>query len=291
MRGDLAESGTRGPISLNDLRGGRITFRTYSTSNGGGKGATAPDGLPHCDYCGDLRLIKPDVDPGHPLFGRWVRCPVCEERVERARRRRVFRKKRRRIARYSHLVGRASEQTFESFDLREDEPGAASVGKAYRAARAFAQCPEKWLLLHGSRGTGKSHLAAAIANHLASQSAADGLPPLVLFLTVPRLLTLLRSGFDRGDYDELLDLVLGVDVLILDDLGVEKASEWAEERIYAIVDHRYQMMAPTVVVTNLRPEMLEERIQDRLLDDDLSTVVKVVAPTYRQRRRNPGRIL
>jgi hypothetical protein len=37
--------------------------------------------------------------------------------------------------------------------------------------------------------------------------------------------------------------------------------------------------------------MLEERIQDRLLDDDLSTVVKVVAPTYRQRRRNPGRIL
>jgi len=272
----------------------------------GGNGRSpkvGPDELPHCDYCNDLRLVKLDVQPGHPVFGTWIACPKCREMVQRARLRQLLRKKRERIGRYSQLVGRACRQTFANFDRREREDDTDAVRHAYRAAQAFAEEPSGWLLLHGSRGTGKSHLAAAIANHLRRNGVCpqDGesprqpsepcLPPTVLFMTVPRLLNLLRSGFKNGDYDDLLDLVLSVDVLILDDLGVEQATDWAQEMVYTIVNHRYQMMTPMVVVTNLPPEALERRIQDRLLDDDFSTVVKVVAPTYRQRESRPGRIL
>lgn len=251
------------------------------------------DGLPHCPTCQDLRVVnvrlpRPDVEG---RVNRLVPCPDCGELARRAHRQRVYPLLQARVERYSHRVGRACGQTFASFEQRQAEGAETeSVRRAYQAALAFAERPRGWLLLHGSRGSGKSHLAAAVANHLAARPI-DELPPLVLLMTTPALLDLLRSGFRLGDYDELLELVKTVDLLILDDLGVERASDWAEEMLFHILDHRYQAELPAMVVTNLRPERLEPRLQDRLLDDDLCVRVEVVAPTYRQRHSSPGKVL
>jgi DNA replication protein DnaC len=210
--------------------------------------------------------------------------------VRRQQLQRRFQEQQERIERYSQLVGRARRQTFSNFELREDEENTQAVRQAYRAARAFAQHPEGWLFMYGSRGTGKSHLAAAIANHLLAASDPSR-QSLVLFLTVPGLLNMLRSGFERGDHDELLALTKEVDVLILDDLGVERVNDWVRETLYEVTHARWQTESPLVVVSNLRPDALEARLRDRLMDDDLTQVVRVAAPTYRQRKRNPGLVL
>jgi DNA replication protein DnaC len=158
--------------------------------------------------------------------------------VRRQRLQQRFQEQQERIERYSQLVGRARRQTFSNFELREDEEHTEAVRHAYRAACAFAQQPEGWLFLYGSRGTGKSHLAAAIANH-PRVPTEPGRRTLVLFLTVPGLLNMLRSGFERGDHDELLALTKEVDVLILDDLGVERVNDWVRETLYEVSNLGY----------------------------------------------------
>ena len=162
--------------------------------------------------------------------------------------------------------------------------------KAFEAARRFADNPAGWLVLNGTNGTGKSHLAAAIMNHLTA--VPEDQRPLILFITAPGLLDMLRSGYGpRGDYQELLHLCQTVDLLILDDLGVEKETDWAFEKLYLVLNHRYQAEAATVVVTNCRLQDLEPRIYDRLCDDDLCTRVSILAPSYRQHTSAPGTVV
>jgi DNA replication protein DnaC len=253
---------------------------------------TPQDGLEPCDFCHNLRRVQVDAFPGDPLFGQWIPCPECKDVVAHAKMQKWVNEQREHIERYSQLTGRALKQKFHNFDLRKNEDDTESIRKGYQAARIFAQNPEGWLVLYGACGTGKSHLAAAIANYLSNQKANGKQPPMVLFMTVPSLMNLLRSGFKRGDYDELLNLTKkGVDVLILDDLGVENATNWVEETLYEIINARYQAERALVVVSNLSPNKLEPRVYDRLSDDDLSTVIRMVAPTYRQRKRNPGEVI
>ena len=247
------------------------------------------DGLPYCDFCKGLRWVRADVPVGHSDFGQLVPCPECGDLAERQRRRKAYRTRRARIQAYTQNTGRYSRQTFENFDQRQGERGTASIRRAYEAAWAFAQNPQGWLVLYGTKGTGKSHLAAAVANHLESPPEEER--PLVMFITAPDLLDLLRSGYSVGDYDELLWLTRTVDVLILDDLGVERVNEWVDEKLFQILNYRYQAELPTMVVTNCRLEDLEPRIYDRLSDDDFCVRVEVLAPTYRQRRSNPGEVV
>jgi DNA replication protein DnaC len=223
------------------------------------------------------------------MFGQRIPCPVCGPIMARRRRLRAYRRRRDRIEQYTQKVGRYARQTFAAFDQREDVPNTASIRTGFRAAWTFADSPKGWLVLYGPKGTGKSHLAAAISNHL--ESLPEEERPLVMFLTVPDLLDLLRSGYTANDYDELLNLCRNVAVLILDDLGVEQTKEWAAEKLFQIFNHRYQSELPTVVISNHRLEELEPRLYDRLSDDDLGVRVEMLAPTYRQRRSSPDRIV
>lgn len=249
--------------------------------------ASPDDGLAHCETCNDLRYLRDDVPIISPNFGQLTLCPHCGEQVERARRAAIYERKRARIDRYA--VARSDRQTFATFDLRQDEENTAPVRLALQASQAFAHFPTGWLILTGSNGTGKSHLAHAIAHEL--EIAPIEQRPLVLFITAPDLLDLLRSGYARHDYHDLLDLARSVDLLILDDLGAERETDWAFEKLFQILNHRYHRHLPMVVVTNCRLDELEARLYDRLSDEDYCNVVTVLAPTYRQRRQAPGKVV
>jgi DNA replication protein DnaC len=170
------------------------------------------------------------------------------------------------------------DKTFEAFDHRI--PG---TEKAYREAAAFAKDPTSWLVLVGTYGCGKTHLAAAIAN----QALKQGNP--VLFEVVPDLLDHLRSAFGPSSdiaYDELFERVRTAGLLVLDDLGTENTTPWAREKLYQIINYRYNYRQPTVITSNRRLNDIDDRIRSRMTDAAFCKVVEVTAGDYRQRQ--PG---
>src|ERR687893_861208 len=112
----------------------------------------------------------------------------------------------------------------------------------------------------GGVGTGKTHLAVAVMNELITKKRVPS-----LFVTVPELLDNLRGAYnDPGrNLDEWMDAVQNADLLILDDLGSERVTEWVRERIFVIVNHRYRESLPTIFTSNIGPKDLAQQLGER----------------------------
>lgn len=233
---------------------------------------------PPCPICQDTGYIVPDLPLGHPDFGKAIPCRCREqERMER---------RLRSVQRMGSLEA-LNRHTFETFI---PEPTHLSREKAFNVRRAFDTCryyaeePEGWLLLTGTFGCGKTHLAAAIAN------ARIDLGQPVLFMVAPDLLDHLRSTFNPSsdvNYDELFEQLRSTSLLVLDDLGAQSSTPWAQEKLFQILNHRYNARLPTVITTNQRMEELEPRLRSRLMDISLVDHFAIIAPDYRA-GKNPA---
>ena len=228
--------------------------------------ADAPLVQPTCGNCGGAGWVKEAVPFGHPNFGVLFRCQ-CKQ-ADRARRTAAE------LARLSNLDA-VRNKTFATFN-----PFIPGLREVVPRIRSYARQPDGWLTLVGPYGVGKTHLAAAIANEALDRGQG------VLFAVVPDLLDHLRATFGPEStvaYDERFELVRTVPLLILDDLGTESATAWAREKLYQLINHRYNYRLATVVTTNLKPEAIEPRIYSRLCDPACGTMLMVVAPDYRRR--------
>jgi DNA replication protein DnaC len=221
-----------------------------------------------CPICNDAGFLRMDVPVGHPNFGRIFPCQCTVERREAN-----LTNELREISNLHAFTGRV----FETFD-----PTVEGVRDGYDAAIRFARNPHGWLFLHGSCGSGKTHLAVAIANYAMDRQKIG-----VLFAVVPDLLDHLRATFDPGNgvaYDERFNAIRNAQLLILDDLGTENTTPWAREKLYQIFNHRYNEQLPTVITSNQDFKRIEERVLSRILDTRLTTYVHVDAEDYRRRR-------
>ncbi len=173
-----------------------------------------------------------------------------------------------RLQRYSNL-GSLTHLTFDNLipEGRSSEPiNQERFRCVYQAAKTFAQEPQGWLILEGSSGCGKTHLAAAIANY----RLAQGYP--AFFIMVPDFLDHLRSTFSptsEVSYDELFEQVRDAPLLILDDLGGQSSTPWAQEKLHQVISHRFNSRLPTVISASTRVEELEEYLRSKLGDPTL----------------------
>ena len=177
---------------------------------------------------------------------------------------------------------RLADYTFEAFrpggrGLR----GAArrNLEGAYQLAMRWAERPAGWLVLHGGNGTGKTHLAAAVAGYRLEQGGT------VAFATVPDLLDELRATFEPGAterFDEQFARLRDVELLVLDDLGSHQSSPWAQEKLYQLINYRHLARRPTIVTMDVGLSKLEPRIASRLSDlQSGGTSFEMDAPDYR----------
>jgi len=214
------------------------------------------------------------VPVGHPDFGRLFPCKCRLAKLE-AQRFSTLRD----LGNLSHLA-RMTFDTFvpEGYGLPPHKR--QNLKNAYLRARQFAQNPQGWLIIKGGYGCGKTHLAAAIANYRISQ----GQP--ALFVTVPDLLDHLRSTWSPANpvsFDERFEEVRNAPLLILDDLGTQSSTPWAQEKLFQIFNHRYNARLPTVITTNHELEEIDLRLRSRLVDPDLVEIVTILAPDFRGR--------
>lgn len=183
-------------------------------------------------------------------------------------------------------------QTFETFVSRKGEIAPEHfrlLNDAAEEARRFADDPHGWLLLTGSHGCGKTHLAAAIANH----RVRIGQP--ALFITFADLLDHLRATFSPDSvvrYDKRFAEIKTAPLLVLDDLSLDSATPWAKEKLIQLIDFRYVAKLPTVITTSANPDEIDTKLQVRLRDPGLSVVCPITAPMYKggkspQRKRKP----
>ena len=159
---------------------------------------------------------------------------------------------------------------FSSFKARQ---GTAS---ALEAAQRWVNRDSGWLVLWSERGTGKTHLAIA----LAYERLRQGLP--VYYTVTAEMLEKWKATFSNPDLDfqSEFDSVASRKYLILDDIGMERATPWVQEQLTRLLDYRYMRETPTVITTNETIYALGERLGPRLADrvfDKYSGTVEIVA--------------
>jgi DNA replication protein DnaC len=285
---------------LEEILGGELGTRASSPESTDTWSAT--DDEPTCPLCGGAGFVRAPVSLGHPDFGKALPCRCIAEESEEQRSAR--------LRRYSNL-GPLTRLTFNnlieagrSSNPRDQESFALCVA----TAREFADEPRGWLVLLGPSGCGKTHVAAAIANGCIQQ----GRP--ALFVVAPDLLDHLRASYSSTrppalagspggrsagqaeadgmpaedlPYDQFFEQVRNAPVLVLDDLGAQSATPWAQEKLFQLINHRFNAQAPTVVTTALELENLDERLASRLSDPSLSRVFRLGATRSPRSKASP----
>ena len=234
---------------------------------------------PACADCRDLGWYSPDVEISDPQFGEVIPCE-CRSEVWQER-------QREKLKTFAGLPEGLARCRFE--DMSWTPPGMSDAQRRrfvrcaeYCRQYAMGTTDEKWLLLAGSIGWGKSHLAACIVNTRLERNE------IAKFLDFPAILEELKAGFEDNSYHQILSAYQEVELLVLDDLGAEykgraEGMSWSEGELYKIVNYRYTNRLATVITTNVKPSELDARISDRIRDvgTGLSKLFMEELPSYR----------
>jgi DNA replication protein DnaC len=238
-----------------------------------GEEVEEPSSSSVCPICKGLGFVYANVPVGHPDFGKAVPCRCVREELDK--------KHQARLRRYSGLAELHRTMTFASFDWKRinlPPEQRENLEWVFHIALNFAKSPEGWLVLVGVTGCGKTHLAAAIANERLKADRP------ALFIVVPDFLDHLRFTFNPESdisYDQLFESVKTAPLLILDDFGEQSTTPWAQEKLYQIINYRYNARLATVVTTRCSLDDIDDPISSRFIDKQNSMVVNINVPDYR----------
>lgn len=180
-----------------------------------------------------------------------------------------------------------AEKTFNTFrvdiadgQIKYTRHDRNKLVSACQSAKRFASKPDGWLVYEGRYGSGKTHLALAIARKIIQNLGMS-----VKFITSSDLLDGLRSTFSgKGNsksFDQLLSELENVHVLILDDYGSESPTEWAREKLFQLLNYRHANRLPTVITTNIPLQKMPPRIRSRMMESVVVEYVLMDVPDYR----------
>lgn len=220
-----------------------------------------PEGLPPrradvdaeaalCQWCYDLGFVVDHrLRPGDPHFGERQVCTACGSAAEQ-RVARLFRQS---------IPPHFASVTFESY------PVTAATAPLLQTVRDWVRMPVRGsLLLAGRYGVGKTGLAICALRERVADTHCDA-----LFLTTPALLDRIRETYnrERGEKGEresdVMDAAKSVSLLVLDDLGAERVTDWVAEKLFTLVNHRHDYQLATIFTSNLASGELAGHLGER----------------------------
>lgn len=265
-----------------------------------------------CKYCGRELRYLPLLTEDDGTVTIWQPYPercTCEQAAKywadhdaKIEAERKADKERRRQARIeaclhmSKIPKRFMNRTFDKFEERTPE-----LAKTLRTVRGYAEKFQEMrrkgigLLLRGPNGTGKTHLAYAIALYLVDKEF-----PSVICQTSDAILKEFSSTFNRHGWKTEADVLYdyaNAQLLIIDDLGKEHTSDWSTSTLFSIINARWEAQAPTVITTNYTDKGLEQNLSrssdtetakgiiSRLHDRDWMISITVNGDDYRERKK------
>jgi DNA replication protein DnaC len=200
-----------------------------------------------CSLCNDTGWKRVDVDG----VRRVARCECWRDKVVQS------------ALAASRIPPRYRKASFDNFETHND-----SLIVALRAAREFAAAfpaVRRGLLFIGLPGVGKTHLAAAVLKETILNVGARA-----IFYDTRELLRLIRDTYNptvKTTETDVIRPVMEAELLVLDDLGAEKTTEWVDETMNLIVNTRYNYNRPTIFTTNYPDDDPEERaVRDVLIE-------------------------
>jgi len=252
---------------------------TSSSTETGSGSAYSTAGDPNCPHCAGLGYLRVDRPVGHPEFGKVQVCVCRQAEAARHARTRLYA-----ISQLNELKALSFDNFVPRGHVGMGNLQADSVESAFNQSQRYAHGLDGWFVLQGGYGSGKTHLAAAIANFAVEMGITT------IFITVPDLLDTLRFTYQNPDesFEERFEEIRRTPLLIMDDFGTQNATPWAQEKLFQIINFRYINRLPLVVTTNLSLKEIEGRIRSRLADPDLVTRVQITAPDYRRPMDDTG---
>ena len=177
------------------------------------------------------------------------------------------------IIKNSKMSNRNLNYKFENFEVNSNNK------KVYQSLKEYSEklansVERKGLILVGNNGVGKTHLACSIANELIK----NGIP--IIYGTLINLLAELKNTYDvYNNISEMkiIKLYEKVDLLIIDDLGKEKPSEWGLEKLFTIINTRYENNSPVIITTNYDQNSLINRLN---INGEIETAKSIISRLY-----------
>lgn len=160
--------------------------------------------------------------------------------------------------------------------------------KGFEACRQYARDfldnlkSGKGLFITGTVGTGKTHLAISIIDYIA-RILKRKIYGRIIFTTAIDLLSEIKYSYETKDTEGTVNFYEECDLLVIDDLGIEKSTDWTHELFYKIIDSRYSNMLPTIITTNLTDIEIKEKLSERIISRiyEMCQGVKLTGKDYR----------
>lgn len=230
-----------------------------------------------CKFCGkDLKPIGLDYLYANisPDFVEYERC-TCKEskdywndvdfRIQEQKKKEHYREMISQFYSQNHISKRLKDYNFKNFKVTDVNKKEVEIAKNY-ANKCINNEQENGLIITGNSGVGKTHLATSISNELIEKDK------LVVMGRLTSLLDMIKETFrdNSKSENELIELFSNVNMVVIDDLGTEKISSWALDKLYTIIENRNENKLPIIITTKFDKEGLLHRFKqsnDKELSD------------------------